>query len=301
LNGIALFYLGEFERALPYLERGSDLYDPAQHHALIYAHGGADTGVALMTHHGLALWALGYPDRAREEMDAAMACARSLPHPFSLAFAHYFMAWFHTLARDDANALESADAAVRICEEFGFPFWGLSSAVLRGSALARQGKVAAGVIEMRDSLSAFEATGGLLYRSALRGLLASALGASGQAEEGLEVLSEGLAALDGREERWWEPELHRLRGELLRALPGDDSEEAEAAFHAALDIARRQKARSWELRAASSLARLWQEQGKAEDASRLLTGVASEFGEALDTEDLREARSLLAELPAPVV
>jgi class 3 adenylate cyclase/predicted ATPase len=301
LNGIALFYMGEFERALPYLERGSDLYDPAQHHTLIFAHGGADTGVALMTHKGLALWALGYPDRAREAMQAAMECARTPSHPFSLAFAHYFLAWFHTLCRDDRNAFESADAAARICDEFGFPFWGLSSTVLRGNTLVQQGNVEEGITEMRDSLASFEATGGLLYRSALRGLLAAALGRAGHPDEGLEVLDEALAALEGREERWWEPELHRLRGEVLRALPGDHVEEARASLQEALDIARRQHARSWELRAAASLARLWHDQGMAEDASALLAGVAGEFTEGLDTEDLREAQSLLADIESPVV
>jgi predicted ATPase len=233
-------------------------------------------------------------------MEEATACAKRLSHPFSLAFAHYFSAWFHTLCREDQLALEAADAAVAICDEFGFPFWGLSSRVLRGSTLVAQGAVDEGITLMRDSLASFEATGALLYRSALYGLLASALGVAGQPDEGLQVLDEAIAGLGGREERWWEPELHRLRGELLLTAGGDRIDEAQASFEQALEVARNRRARWWELRAATGLARLWREQGRSDRAARLLADVASAFTDEQEGADLRQARSLLAELETPV-
>ncbi len=296
LSGIGRFYQGEFIQALPELERGSRLYDPAEHHALIFAHGGADTGVALMTHEGLALWALGDPARAQASMQAALDCAKNLSHPFSLAFAHYFYTWFHKLCRDEPSALTSATAAIEICDEFGFPFWGLLSSVLEGSTLVEQDKAEKGVRQMEESLAAYEATGGLLYRSALRGLLAEAYRATGQAEEGLRVLSDALAGLEGREERWWEPELHRLRGELLMLWRDADAGEVEAAFQQALEVSRRQGATSWELRAATSLGRFWRDRGQAQSARRLLSEAYGKVGQGLETGDLREARTLLAEL-----
>jgi class 3 adenylate cyclase/predicted ATPase len=295
LNGIALFYMGDFENALPHLERGSRLYDAAEHHALIFAHGGADTGVALMTHEGLALWALGQVDRAREAMDRAVALAKTLSHPFSLAFAHYFEAWLHKLCRDEAGALESANNAVAICDEFGFPFWGLSSSVLGASSLVELGSVDEGIAQMSDRLTEFEAIGALLYRSALRGLLADGHRIAGQVDEGLAVVEEALATLEGREERWWAAELHRLQGELMRSHGADDGL-AEGCFEQALEVARRQNAATWELRAALSLARLWAEQGKTAAAQELVADASRPFADSLETEDLRDARSFLSEL-----
>lgn len=296
LQGIALFYLGEFVRARPHLERGSRLYDPEQHHALIFQHGGADTGVAIMTHEALALWALGYPDQAREKMHAGLQCARALGHPFSLAFAHYFYAWFHKLCREEGVVHQAATAAIGICDEYGFPFWGLSSTALRGSTIMEGGAEAEGIAAMQQALTAFEAMGAQLYRPELLGLLGAALGRTGRAEEGLSVLTKAFAAMEKSQERWWHPELHRLRGELLGVASGDHAGEAERAFHEALAVARRQQARSWELRAAMSLSRLWQRQAKATQARALLADVYGGFTEGFETADLREAHGLLADL-----
>jgi predicted ATPase len=255
LKGIPLFYSGRLEEALPHLSRGSETYDRDLHHANVFAHGGADTGVALTTHEALALWALGRPDEASERMEAAMTCARGLSHPFSLAFAHHYRAWLHKLRRDEQAALDDATAAHAICEEFGFPFWGLSSAVIRGTTLVHLGQGDEGIAEARESLAAYEATGALLCRSALLGLLADAYLAAELPEEGLAAVDDALAGLPMREERWWEPELHRLRGELLRMTAAPGAGEAEASLERAVEVAHRQGARSWELRAAGSLAK----------------------------------------------
>jgi class 3 adenylate cyclase/predicted ATPase len=254
LKGIPLFYIGHPDRALPHLSRGSERYDRELHHANVFSHGGADTGVALMTHEALALWVLGRADEATERMEAAMTCARGLSHPFSLAFAHYYRAWLHKLRRDEQSALEDSTAAIAICEEFGFPFWGLSSAAIRGTTLVHLGRVDDGIAEARESIAAYEATGALLCRSALLGLLADAYLAAGLPEEGVAAVDDALAGLSMREERWWEPELHRLRGELLWLAARED--DALASLRLAVDVARGQGARAWELRAAESLAML---------------------------------------------
>ena len=278
LLGIAHFYRGEFESALPYLERGGQLYDPAQHHKLIFAHGGADTGVAIRVHLALTLWALGFPHRAQQTMRAAMDIARQVSHPFSLAFAHYFNAWFHKLSGEEPAALDAATVALSICEEYGFPFWGLTSAVLRASTSAEQGRTDEGITEMQAKLGAYAAIGGLLHRAPMRGLLARAYAAGGRHELALQEVTGAIADLEGRDERWYESELHRLQGEYLLALDPGNPARAEAALRRALDVALAQNARSWALRAADSLARLLLGQGHNQEAQDLL----AEVGAAVD-------------------
>ena len=294
--GIALFYLGEFPKALPHLARGSVMYDPERHHALIYEHGGADTGVAIQTHEALALWTLGYPEQARQRMQTALATANALArHPFTVAFGHYFLAWFHKLCGDDAMAAAATAVAMQICDEQRFPFWGFASASLRGSTLVERGAAGEGVLAMRQALAAYEAIGGQLYRPELYGLLCLGLARAGRLEEGLETAAAALQMVEQSQDRWWQAELHRLQGELTLALPGDHARAAEAAFHDAIAIARAQQAKSWELRAATSLARLWHKERRTDEAGRLLNDVYSWFDEGFDTADLRAARAALAE------
>jgi predicted ATPase len=168
--------------------------------------------------------------------------------------------------------------------------------------LAEQGQEEAGIAQMRDGLAAFRATGGAVRLPYYLTLLAEACGEAGQAADGLRLVAEALAQVEAKGERWREAELHRLRGELRLqqwdSMPGDSSvlTEAEAHFHEALAIARRQQAKALELRAAMSLSRLWQRQGKRTEARQLLAEVYHWFSEGFDTADLREARELLAAL-----
>ncbi len=297
--GIALFYLGEFPRALPYFVRGSAMYDPDRHHALIYEHGGGDTGVAIRTHEALTLWTLGYPAQAHERMEHALATAKSLSnHPFSVAFGHYFYAWLRKLCRDEQGARDAADVAIKICDEQSFPFWGLASTALRGSTLIEPGAQADGVEAMRQSLASYAAIGGQLYGPELHGLLGTGLVLQGRPDEALDVINDALQMVAHSQDRWWQAELHRLKGELLLSQPGDQTGGAEAAFHDAIEIARAQQAKAWELRAATSLARLWRRQEKIASARTLLGEVYGWFSEGFDTADLRDAAALLAELNA---
>jgi predicted ATPase len=295
--GIALFYLGEFQQALPYLARGSVMYEPERHHALIYEHGGADTGVAIRTHEALALWTLGYPDQAGQRMQNALDTAKSLTrHPFSVAFAHYFDAWLYKLYRDDKIVEQATDLAIKICREQRFPFWELASVSLRGSALVERGAAAEGISAMRQALASYSEIGGNLYGPELHGLLSLGFARGGQIEEAQQTIAEALRMVEQSHDRWWHAELHRLNGELMLVLPGDHAAEAEAAFQEAIAIARAQQAKSWELRAATSLASLWHRQGKIDAARQLLGDVYAWFTEGHDTADLLDAAALLAEL-----
>ena len=292
--GIALFYSGDFTAALPYLARGSATYEPKRHHALIHEHGGGDTGVALRVHQGLALWTLGYPDQARQCVEHGLQTARSLSrHPFTLAFGHYLCAWFFKLCGDEAAVMEATEVAIQICNEQSFPFWGLASMCLHGSALTERSTQHEGVRAMRESLSSYEGIGGGVYRPALTGLLSIGLARTGQIDEALRTIAEALRAVEQNQERWWHAELHRLNGELTRMLPGDHAAAVEIAFEEALRIARDQQAKSWELRAAMSLARLWRAQRKLQQARELLAPVFGWFTEGFDTLDLKEAKALL--------
>jgi tetratricopeptide (TPR) repeat protein len=297
--GIVLFYLGDFTAALPYLTHGSAMYEPERHHALIYEHGGGDTGVSQRTHQGFALWTLGYPDQGRRCVEYGLETAKSLSrHPFSVAFGYYFYAWFSKLCGDEAAVVKATDVAIQICDEQGIPWWRLASTCLRHSAVTETGAQNGNVRAMREALASYEAIGGQVYRPELLGLLSIGLGRIGQVDEALQTIAEALRTVDQIQDRWWHAELHRLNGELTLLSPGDHIEAAEMAFEQAIGIARSQQAKSWEIRAAMSLARLWRDQGKVSEARELLAPVYGWFTEGFDTRDLKEAKALLVELAA---
>jgi predicted ATPase len=180
--------------------------------------------------------------------------------------------------------------------EQAFPFWLAFGTILRGWALTAQGEGAGGIAQVHQGLVAYRATESELHRPYFLSLLADAYGKVGQPEEGLAVLVEALAIVDNTGKSYWEAELHRQKGELLLMQKGQKVGEAEECFRQALDIARRQQARSFELRVAMSLSRLWQQQGKQEEAHQLLAEIYGWFTEGFDTADLKEAMILLEEL-----
>ena len=208
------------------------------------------------------LWYLGYPDQGLARSQEAVTLAQQSAHPFSLSFALGFAAVFHQFRREGHAAQERAEAAIRLATEQGFPLWRAMSSILHGWALAQQGQARKGSSRSHQGLTAHRATGAELTRPYFLALLAEAYGTIGQPEAGLTVLAEALTLVDKTGERWYEPEIHRLKGALLLQQSSANHDEAQACFHHALDIARRQQARSLELRAATSLSRLWQQQGK---------------------------------------
>ena len=293
--GATLFYLGELSAARDHAVQGMALYDPKQHrsHTMRY---GFDLGVTCQLYATWVLWHLGYPDHALQQSHAAQALARQLAHPYSQVFALYFAGFLHQFRREAHRSHALSEALLALSREQGFAFRMAGGTILRGWALALQGRHEEGVAQMRHGLTAYESTGARLVRPYWRALRAEVCGKRGQAEEGLSLLAEALALVETDGERWWEAEMHRLKGTLLLALSPDHQVQAEACLQRALDVARRQEARSLELRATMSLSRLWQHQGKRVEARELLAPIYGWFTEGFDTADLQEAQALLAEL-----
>jgi predicted ATPase len=295
--GVVLFALGELVPARAHLEQGRTLYDPRQHrsYAVVY---GLDPGLVCLSYEAVVLWLLGYPAQALQRVHDTLTLGQALSHPFGLGYALNTVAWMHQCRREGQSTQERAEAALALAREHGFPFWVAWGTILRGWALAAQGQGEEGIAQLRQGLTAYQATGSALMRPHFLALLAEAYGQARQAEAGLTVLTEALAAVDKTGERWWEAETHRLKGELLLAQAGKRQKwvEAEDCFWRALEVARRQQAKSWELRAAVSLGRLWQRQGKRAEACELLTPIYGWFTEGFDTTDLQEARALLEAL-----
>ena len=292
--GEPLAWLGEFAMARTHLEQGVACYTPHEHRSH-YADW-IDPGVSCHIFAALALWPLGDVDQAQHHMQAALAAAQESPNPMNLAVALCFAALFHQYRGEGAAAYARAEAAVRLSTERGFTHFVALGTIYQGWALVMQEQAAEGIAQIHHGLTAYEATGAFLERPSSLALLATAYGTVGKIEAGLKRLEEALALVEAREIRWCEAELHRCKGNLLLQQTTPDAPQAEACFQQALAVARRQQARSWELRAALSLARLWQQQDKRAEAGELLTPIYSWFTEGFDTADLQEARALLAEL-----
>jgi class 3 adenylate cyclase/predicted ATPase len=296
MMGQTMYWLGEMVQARAYFEQGMAIYDPQQHrsHAFVY---GQDPGVACRAFAAWPIWVLGYPDQSLQSIQEALTLARELTHPFSLAFALTVAATVHQFRREVRAVLERAEALMTLSSEKGFAFWMAHGKILRGWAITAEGEEVEGITEMRQGLFAYRATGAELERLYFLSLLADAYGEIGQPQEGVPMLLEALAIADKTEDHHWEAELHRLKGELLLMHQGKKNVgEAEECFRKALGIARRQQAKSLELRTAMSLSRLWQQQGKREDAHKLLAEIYGWFTEGSDTADLKEAKVLLEEL-----
>ena len=290
----SLLYLGEFAQARTHAEQGITLYDPQQHRAQVF-HYGNDSGVGCRVCTAEALWVLGYPDQALRRSDEALTWAQELAHPFNLAFALNYAARLHQFRREPHRAHERAEAGIALSREHGFMQFLAVASMLRGWALAEQGQVAEGLAQLRQGMADLGATGAQSRPYALM-WLAGAYGHMGQPEEGLRVLAEAEAVAQAGGERFMEAELSRLKGELVLAQSAEHQAAAETCFQQALAVARHQQAKSLELRAAMSLSRLWQQQGKRAEATSCWRRSYGWFTEGFDTADLQEAKALLAEL-----
>ena len=293
--GFTWFYLGALPAARQHLEEAIARYTPDQRRAPVFRIG-HDPGVACRAFAARTLWLLGYPDQALAHIHEALTLAHELSHPFSLAFARCWAAIVSQFRRDVPAVHEHAEAAVALSTEQGFPLWAAMGTSLRGWALAMQGQGEEGMAQVRQGIAAWRATGAALLVPYLCTLLADVSVHLGHTEDGLQALAEAHTLVEQQEERWWEAEIHRLRGVLLLRQPGTPQAEAEAWLQRALDVARRQEAKSLELRAAMSLSRLWQQQGKHAEARELLAPVYGWFTEGFDTADLQEAKVLLEAL-----
>jgi class 3 adenylate cyclase/DNA-binding winged helix-turn-helix (wHTH) protein/predicted ATPase len=292
--GVTWFWLGALPAARVHLEEGIARYRPDQRRALVFRTG-QDPGVACRLFAAATLWLLGYPVQALARVHEALALAHALSQPYSLAFARCVAAMVAQFRRDVPAMHEQAEAAVALSTEQGFPLWGALGASLQGWALALQGQGEAGMAQIGQGIATGRSTGAAVAIPYLCTLLADVAAHLGHIEDGLQALAEAHTLVEQHEERWWEAEVCRLRGVLVLRQPGTPQAEAETWLQRALDVARRQEAKSLELRAAMSLARLWQQQGKRAAAYELLAPIYGWFTEGFDTADLQEAKALLEE------
>jgi len=295
--GITLFFRGELTEALAHFQAAIALYDVARDSSVAFA-SGVDTGPVSMVSAAMVQWLVGHPAQALATTGQALNSARKRPHPFTLAVVLTYAAWVHQFRREAPAAREQAEAGIAVTTEGGFPVWLGEVLIIRGWALAELGEDGEGVEQVRRGLTTFRATGAVLVLPYWLGLLADVHGKADRTADALQCLDEAIALSDRTGDRFYLAELHRLRGELLLRRADGAEHEPESCFRLALAIAASQNAKSLELRAAMSLARLLESEGKREEARRMLAEIYDWFTEGFDTADLRDAKTLLDKLTA---
>jgi TOMM system kinase/cyclase fusion protein len=300
--GWSHFFLGELEQAREHLERVLALYDHERHSSHAYTYGD-NPATSARSNLAQVLWLLGHVDQSLRHSEENLAILRALiDHPYSVAFGLDLAAVVRQYRSDAPTTRALVDEALLLSEAHGLAFIGAMASMLKGWVLAQEGQLAEGIAQMRRGLAAQLATGAELARPYWLCLIAEAYLQTGAAREGLALLDEAEAAVEHTYERYWEAEIHRLRGQLLlaaaeQATPGVNRS-AEACYRRALAVARRQGARSLELRAAISLSLLCQVEGRQDEARELLAPIFERFSEGQGTPDLRAAAALLAGLGA---
>jgi len=296
LLGLALLLQGALGDAAQHFEQAIAAYDLQGHRQFAHVYG-IDLGVIARSFGALVLWLLGYPDQALAQGQEALALAQEVAHPLSLVLAQVWLATLHQLRQEAQAAHDWAAGATALAAQQGFSAqyvaWGT---VRQGWALTQQEQRAAGMAKMREGIKAALATGSEVWHTYFLALLAEAAGAAGQPEDGLRLLAEAKDVMARTDERFYEAELSRLMGALHLAHSPMAQVEAESHMRHALDVAHRQHAKSLELRTATSLSRLWQQQGKRAEAHELLAPIYGWFTEGFGTADLQDARALLEEL-----
>jgi predicted ATPase/class 3 adenylate cyclase len=290
---IPLNLLGELLPALEHCEQTIALYDPRAHRSQAFLYG-MDAGVTSRSLAAMVLWELGYPDRALERGREALGLAREVAHPFSLAYALVFACIIHLQRGEMQAVLESAEAVIALSREQGFSFWLAEGILLRGQVLTAPGDEESGIAQILEGIAGWRATGAQSYGSAFLGSLAEAYLKTGQTEKGTKVLTEALTLAENTGEHYQEAWLYQLKGELLRTQGSDV--EAEQSFRTAIRIAQSQSAKSYELIAATGLARMLAKQGRRDEARTMLADIYGWFTEGFDTRDLKDAKALLDEL-----
>jgi class 3 adenylate cyclase/predicted ATPase len=291
-----LFHQGELESAVTRMDQCLQKYDRAKHHP------GAlqDPGVMCLCYSAWALWELGYPDKAKKRADEVIALAHSLDHKFSIGEACGICAGVYFFRGEYELALMRAGQAVEICEVHGFSVWLAHAKMLRGRIAAELGRVDEGIQEMLQAYGMWTKTGAVVTRPFYLAMLAEGYALAGRVADGLAALENAREIIRACGERYYEPEIHRLAGQLLSASKSGRSSrrpaEVEKWFRSAIEVARERRLRSLELRAATSLARQLETCGRGREASPLLAEVLKSFTEGLDTFDLRQARKVLGEL-----
>jgi predicted ATPase len=289
LLGMSLALVGDLTQGRAHFDRAMALYDPAAHRPLATRFG-HDVGVSILSYRSLAVWALGHVDAALADADHALRDARGIGEAATLMYALLHSAITHILCRNYATANAQSDELVALADEKGAATWKALGMLMRGSVFALTRKAPDAVQVITSSLTAYRSSGATLWMPTFVSYLASAHAELGQFDEALRCTTEARAAVEATEERLHEAEVNRIAGEIALMSPERDTAKAEANFEWSLAVARQQQAKSWELRAAMSMARLWRSQGKSQQARELLAPVYGWFTEGFDTLDLKRPR-----------
>jgi len=293
--GSSLLFTGDIAEGRGHFDQALALYDPAEHRSLATRFG-QDTRMTLLSYRSLALWLLGCPEAALSDADEALKNSREIGQAATLMFALRITQTTYGLCGNRVATAAHAQELVALAEEKGAPFWKAFGMMNQGSVLALTGR-ASGATEMLISgIAAYRTTGATIFLPFYLPHLARAHAELGQFEEAWRCIGQAMRAAETTKEKWCEAEIHRTAGEITLLSPAPDAAKAQAHFERALAIARAQQAKSWELRAATSLARLWRDQGKRQQARELLAPIYGWFSEGFDTRDLKEAKALLDEL-----
>jgi class 3 adenylate cyclase/predicted ATPase len=297
LLGNTLLCVGDVAEGLTHLDRALALYDPAVHRPLATRFG-HDVGAATLTYRPLALWLLGYPKTALVETDRALGAARETDHIPTLLFALGGTAITHICCRDHAVATARAEECIALAQEKGVVFFKALATAERGCVLELIGKASDAVQTISAGITGMGAVGATVWGTLWLSHLALAHAELGKLDDAWRYIGEAMTRVETTADRWYQAEINRIAGDITLKSPQPDAAKAEDHFVRALSVARQQQAKSWELRAAMSLARLWRDQDKVQQARELLAPVYGWFTEGFETRDLKEAKALLEELGA---
>jgi predicted ATPase len=296
--GTGALWRGELAGARRAFEQSLALYNSQQHGSLglLYVQ---DPRVAALSGLSWTLFALGYPEQAQARSDDALDAARELAHVNTLAYALLFRSFLAQMRRARGDAQNQAEALVALATEQDIPHFLGAATMVRGWALTEAGETEPGLAQLRKGLPAWRASGAALYEPYFLSLQAEAHARGGSVKKALDLVGEALSRVNETGERWLEAELHRMTGELMLRLPDQNVAGGEAGLSRAVAVARQQGAKMWEVRAAVSLARLWIDQNRRNDARQLLAPLCGKFTEGCQTRDLQIAEAILRESAPP--
>ena len=297
LMGNSLLFTGDIAESRTHYDQAIALYDPAEHRTLATRFG-QDVGVAVLSFRSLALWVLGYPDAALADADRAVADAREIGHAATLMYALFHVSFTHMYCGNHATANALVDELIALTDEKRASFWKAGGMVRQGRLFALTGKHSDAIQMISSGIAAWRSTGATVWMPLFLSFMASTYAELDQFDSGRRCIGEAMTVVKTTKERWCKAEVNRTAGEIALKSPEPEVAKAEAYFQRALAVAREQQAKSWELRAAMSVARLWRDQGKVQQARELLAPVYGWFTEGFDTRDLKKAKALLEGLAA---
>jgi predicted ATPase len=290
---VTLFYRGDFAGCRKHCEEAIEHYEDLEQCRIWSGYTGQNSAVVHRCYLSLALWHLGYPDKALKLNEEMVSLARRISHPFSLGHALHFTGWLNHYCRRGDKLTASAAEQIAIAAEQGFALWRATGIFFQGAGMFLQGdRLEEAVKKLEEGLLTFQAASAALTVPAQLSVLAEAYMRSGRLADTVRVLNEGLIMSGQHDDRSQEAELHRLKGELV-LLESNDKSVAEDCFRKAIETARHQQSRAWELRSTISLARLWQQQGRHDEARAALGTIYGAFTEGFSTSDLVNAKELL--------